>query len=124
MLRLKTPFLVRLTAMGRCFSCTFKEELLLARNKFLLLSVVSGVLLVVAILTTLQGDAYKVYAGPARQATAAATEANAAGGDVARGKYLVTIGACGGCHGNAKLANGSDIPLAGGMEFNLGPLGT
>ncbi len=93
------------------------------RNKFLLLSLLSGVLLLLAILTTLHGDSYKVYAGSARQATTAATEASATG-DVARGKYLVPIGACGGCHGNAKLATGSDIPLAGGMEFNLGPLGT
>src|SRR5438128_2609378 len=62
------------------------------------------------------------------QATAVATTAvtnaasNAPAGDVIRGKYLVTVVAgCNGCHGDFKLPG---TPLAGGMEFDLGPLGT
>ncbi|MCC7447832.1 MAG: hypothetical protein IT324_10460 [Anaerolineae bacterium] len=50
--------------------------------------------------------------------------AQAPTGDVARGKYLVEIGACADCHGAPKLAVGKDLPLAGGNEFPLGPLGT
>jgi mono/diheme cytochrome c family protein len=64
-------------------------------------------------------------------ATAAATQASKGGaaslpqGNVERGKYLVEIGACADCHGARQLAaEGQEPPLAGGVEFPLGPLGT
>jgi len=50
-----------------------------------------------------------------RAATPAATAAAAKGGDVARGEYLVAIGACRDCHGPE---------LAGGAPFDAGPLGS
>ncbi len=45
-------------------------------------------------------------------------------GNVERGKYIVTVGSCVDCHGAPQLAKkGEEPPLAGGAEFNLGPLG-
>ncbi len=55
-------------------------------------------------------------------ATAAST-GQAPQGDPARGRYLVQIAGCVGCHGAPDLAKGGPIPLAGGREFNLGQLG-
>ncbi len=44
-------------------------------------------------------------------------------GDAERGKYLVQIGTCMDCHGNFKMTTDKGVPLAGGTEFNLGPVG-
>src|SRR6266568_9544724 len=46
-------------------------------------------------------------------------------GSVDRGKYLVAAGACANCHGARNLAKpGEEPPMAGGMAFDLGPIGT
>lgn len=57
------------------------------------------------------------------QPTAVATQPTPPDGDAARGKYLVQIAGCGGCHGAFKLASDKGVPLAGGNEFKT-PLGT
>jgi mono/diheme cytochrome c family protein len=56
-----------------------------------------------------------------QQATA---DAEGPQGDLERGRYLVQVAGCSGCHGAPNLASGGPPPLAGGREFNLGPLGT
>ncbi|MCC7447018.1 MAG: cytochrome c [Anaerolineae bacterium] len=88
------------------------------KYRFLLLSSVIG--LIALVLFAGLTDAQPTRA---LQATQAATQ-GAAGGDAARGAYLVRIAGCAGCHGQPKLAANNVVPLAGGNEFNLGPLGT
>lgn len=88
------------------------------KYRFILLSCVVG-LVALILFVGLSGP----QPTSALQATAAATRAEPVG-DVARGQYLVRIAGCGGCHGTPKLAVNNVAPLAGGNEFNLGPLGT
>src|SRR5579859_1644793 len=92
-------------------------------NRFLLVSsavFVSLLFAAVASAGTINAEMQATAVATSVSTSAAAS--NAPAGDLARGKYLVTtVAACGGCHGNPKLPGG---PLTGGMEFNLGPLGT
>lgn len=92
-------------------------------NRFFLISVVVVASLMFAAVVsagTINAEIQATAVATAASTSAAASSAPA--GDIARGKYLVTIAAgCGGCHSNPKLPG---APLAGGMEFDLGPLGT
>lgn len=84
---------------------------MLRKNRFL--AVLVGSFLAVAAISALTATSNTVYARPLPQTT----------GNVERGKYLVRLAGCGGCHGDFKLASDKGVPLAGGNEFNLGPLG-
>ncbi len=89
---------------------------MLPKYRFLFFNVVIGLAACVLFLSFVGNKPGIVYASPANQSSA--------DGDVARGKYLVTIAACVDCHGNFKMASEKGVPLSGGTEFNLGPVGT
>lgn len=90
---------------------------MVTKSRFLLVSgllVALGLIVAFAVAEKTPALA-RVVDGQSKQAT----------GSVERGKYLVTVGACVDCHGAPQLAKkGEEPPLAGGAEFNLGPLGT
>src|SRR5258708_7563541 len=97
-----------------------KGATLLKNKKFLTISVFVGIImLVIFAMATAPTSAF------AQQGTKVATSAAAGDSDalVARGKYIVTI-ACADCHRAYNLATDKGTPLAGGNEFNIGPLGT
>jgi mono/diheme cytochrome c family protein len=85
--------------------------------RFALVSVLCGLVMCVLALGTHMGSRLAQA-----QATAAATQAAS---NIERGRFLATIANCGMCHGAPDLAaQDQPAPLAGGQEFNLGPLGT
>src|SRR5258708_7268926 len=88
-----------------------------------------GLIIVLVFLSLIDPSPTRATAAATQAASQAATPAGTAAaepqGDPTRGKYLVAVIGCGGCHGAFKLATDKGIPLAGGNEFNLGPqLGT
>jgi cytochrome c553 len=85
--------------------------------RFALVSVLCGLAAILLLLSTHTSSSVAQA-----QATGAATQAAS---NVERGRFLATIANCGMCHGAPDLApQGQPAPLAGGREFNLGPLGT
>src|SRR5579859_8234563 len=94
---------------------------MMVNRRFMVISFLAGLFTLTILIVGANGSTQQsVFA---QQATPSATSA-APQGDVARGKYLVSIAGCVGCHGTATLATADSIPLAGGTAFNLGPLGT
>jgi cytochrome c553 len=93
-------------------------------SRILLISSVFGLLLLAAMFSLAE-----IRVGLAQAttpvATAAATRSAPPKGDAERGKLLVQVMNCVGCHSTPSLAAADGtIPLAGGNEFKAGDLGT
>lgn len=95
---------------------------MLRQYRFLMMGTILGLAAFIVALSLLGAETTSANGLAATMAATGPT--STVKGDVARGKYLVTIGACVDCHGAFKYASDKGVPLAGGNEFQLGPLGT